>query len=263
MSEQNPYSAPASALTSEGVLEREHVYRYQPLDSLTRPLRGLIIATIAVLGFTVLTLLYQWWTLQHMADRQFASEQVMMRTAHVSDQLFAAASGFLALIHTASYIFGGMWIYRAACNVRALGAQGLDDKPGWAVGWYFIPLMNLVMPFRAMQQIWQSSRAPRQWNKQPTPGLLRWWWGLWLSVNLFGMGVGIIVARSKLHSSDIPGLIHGVQANTANHLLSMTACFVFLAIVMRIAKMQATQHAAMTPPALPAITRQPEPATTA
>jgi hypothetical protein len=262
MSEQNPYSTPASALTGEGVLEREQTYRYQPLDSLTRPLRGLIIATIAMLGVTVLALLYQWWTLQHMSDHLFASEKAMMRTAHVSDQLFAAASGFLALIHTAAYIFGGMWIYRAACNVRALGAQGLDDKPGWAVGWYFVPLMNLVMPFRALQQIWQGSRSPRQWKKLPTPGLLRWWWGLWLAVNFLGMGAGIVAARAKLHSTDIPGLIQGVQANTASHILTMVTCFVFLAVVMRIARMQASQHQAMMPPALPVTHKRPEPATT-
>ncbi|WP_266158166.1 DUF4328 domain-containing protein [Dyella silvatica] len=258
MSEQNPYSAPVSALSGDGVLERERSYRYQPLDSLNRPLRGLLIATIAMLGITMLTLAYQWWTLQRLVDHQYASDSIMRSTAHFSDRLFASASGFLALIHTAAYIFGGMWIYRAACNVRALGAQGLDDSPGWAVGWYFIPFAGLVMPFRAMRQIWAGSLAPRQWRKLPTPGLLRWWWGLWLGINLFGMVVGFFVARAKLHSSDIPGLIQGVQLSMLNYLLSIGACALFLTVVTRMAQMQAKQHLAMTPPALP-VSKWPEP----
>ncbi|MFC5740197.1 DUF4328 domain-containing protein [Dyella tabacisoli] len=252
--QENPYSAPASALSGNGVLERERAYSYQSLDSLTRPLRGLIIATIAMIGVTLVTLAYQWWTLQRTADHQFASDQTMMNAAHLSDQLFAAASGFLALVHFATYIFGGMWIYRAACNVRALGAQGLDDSPGWAVGWYFIPFASLAMPFRAMQQIWQSSLAPRQWKKLSTPGLLRWWWGMWLCINVFGMVVGIVVARSKLQSSNIPGLIQAVQITMLNYLVSITACTLFLMVVMRIAQMQAKQHLSMTPPALPPVT---------
>src|SRR5262249_29946861 len=40
-----------------------------------------------------------------------------------------------------------VWVYRANRNARALGAEGLAYSPGWSVGWFFVPLANLVMPY--------------------------------------------------------------------------------------------------------------------
>lgn len=46
-----------------------------------------------------------------------------------------------------------MWIYRANLNVRGFGAADMKFTPGWSVGWYFIPIMNLVRPYQAMKEI--------------------------------------------------------------------------------------------------------------
>ncbi|TDD71076.1 DUF4328 domain-containing protein [Jiangella aurantiaca] len=39
-----------------------------------------------------------------------------------------------------------VWQYRHAKNARLLGAQGGVSGPGWAIGGWFIPLANLVIP---------------------------------------------------------------------------------------------------------------------
>src|SRR5437868_6687462 len=44
------------------------------------------------------------------------------------------------------------WIHRANRNARALGAQGMRFTPGWAVGWYFIPIASLWKPYQAMKE---------------------------------------------------------------------------------------------------------------
>ncbi|SDU52766.1 DUF4328 domain-containing protein [Jiangella alkaliphila] len=41
-----------------------------------------------------------------------------------------------------------VWQYRHAKNARVLGAQGHVTSPGWAVGGWFIPLANLIIPAR-------------------------------------------------------------------------------------------------------------------
>jgi hypothetical protein len=46
---------------------------------------------------------------------------------------------------------------RANRNARALGATGMRFTPGWCVGWYFVPIMNLFRPYQAMKEIWMAS----------------------------------------------------------------------------------------------------------
>jgi hypothetical protein len=88
------------------------------------------------------------------------------------------------------------WVYRAAANSRALGAH-TTISPGWAVGWYFIPIANLWKPYEAMREIWKTSSSPLAWQSQPTPALLSWWWSfhlmsLLVSISFNPGGVGAL-----------------------------------------------------------------------
>lgn len=77
----------------------------------------------------------------------------------------------------------GMWIYRASANAHALSDE-MTITPGWAVGWYFVPIMNLVRPYQAMREIWLASHFRGNWHGEPAPGILGWWWGLWIVTNI-------------------------------------------------------------------------------
>jgi uncharacterized protein DUF4328 len=50
-----------------------------------------------------------------------------------------------------------MWLRRAVANLPALGARELRFTPGWAVGWWFVPLANLVVPLLIMVELWRAS----------------------------------------------------------------------------------------------------------
>src|SRR5688572_5676802 len=56
---------------------------------------------------------------------------------------FALAYVLFFLVLVVSIIVVGMWIYRAHANLSDAGVDGLEFTPGWAVGWYFIPIANL------------------------------------------------------------------------------------------------------------------------
>jgi hypothetical protein len=50
--------------------------------------------------------------------------------------------------------------------------------PGWSVGWFFVPLANLVMPYLVIREIWQAS-GPGQganWRRAPVSAVLSVWW---------------------------------------------------------------------------------------
>lgn len=94
---------------------------------------------------------------------------------------FAAIAQFLVFLVAGVMIL--RWIHRIVANAHAI-ADGLTISPGWAVGWYFVPVANLWKPFAAIREAWAVAVAPERWADIPAPALLRWWWGLWIATNI-------------------------------------------------------------------------------
>ena len=80
-----------------------------------------------------------------------------------------------------------VWLYRANANARALGADDMMVRPGWAIGWYFVPLANLAMPFVAMRELWKASTRPKDWQAIPSPATIPLWWACWLIAGFTGI----------------------------------------------------------------------------
>lgn len=84
------------------------------------------------------------------------------------------------------------WMYRAYANLSALDATGLNHSPGWAIGWWFIPFANLVMPYQIMKEIFVESTSefdpkndfftPTDWNPLE---VLFWWLAFIISQVLY------------------------------------------------------------------------------
>jgi hypothetical protein len=234
MSRVNPFSTPGSVASQSSAPSGQYVFRSP--NSLGNGVRGVIgafvLLTLAVLG----VMAYGLQLLQQGIDSGI--------TATLQDKL--AGAGWLQLnlfrlqlvLMLACYIWAGCWVYRMACNVRALGARGLDDSPGWAVGWYAVPVMNLVRPLRAMTQIWLGSQAPTRWQKLGTPSLLRLWWVFWIAGNLSYWFVTQYLKPEHtfdgLHTQQL--LLIGGQG------LNLCAAALFLMVVTRLTRVQVEQH---------------------
>lgn len=92
----------------------------------------------------------------------------------------------------ASAVMFCLWTFRVAKNAAAMGGR-LSITPGWAVGYYFIPIVNWWMPYSAMAQTWDASDPdPRSDPYQPrSHALLLAWWLSWLASS----GVDVVVSR--------------------------------------------------------------------
>ncbi|MBI1404164.1 MAG: DUF4328 domain-containing protein [Porphyrobacter sp.] len=90
------------------------------------------------------------------------------------------------VIFSASVIAVAMWIHRAHANLHEAGFEPLNFTPGWAVGWYFVPIANLFKPFQAMRELWNTSHGLADSYSAPAPGNLPAWWGLWIAGNILG-----------------------------------------------------------------------------
>ena len=67
-----------------------------------------------------------------------------------------------------------MWIHRASKNLAPLGWLDQQFSPGWAVGWWFVPIWWLFRPYQVMKEIWTGSGDSR------LSPLLGPWWAAWL-----------------------------------------------------------------------------------
>ncbi len=234
MSRVNSFSTPGSVPSAAAAQSRPFVFRSP--TSLGNGVRGVVAAfvllTLAVLG----VMAYGLQLLQQGIDSGI--------TTALQDKL--AGAGWLQLnlfrlqlvLMLACYIWAGCWIYRVACNVRALGAKGLDDSPGWAVGWYAVPVMNLVRPMRAMTQVWLASQAPARWQKLGTPRLLGVWWGFWIAGNLSYW----FVTQYLRPEHTFEGLHTQQMLLLCGQALNLAAAALFLLVVSRIGRMQVEEH---------------------
>ncbi|PZO78918.1 MAG: hypothetical protein DI629_10945 [Mesorhizobium amorphae] len=107
-----------------------------------------------------------------------------------SDRMQAAVGITQVLLTLVVVVTAAIWIRRANMAARALGAQNLRFTPNWAIGWYFVPLANLFMPFRAMAEIWRASGGAPDWKNEALPSFFAGWWGFWLASNVVGQFAG-------------------------------------------------------------------------
>ncbi len=126
-----------------------------------------------------------------------AAETVAIRTrlegASAVGDIVSVATGLLWLV----------WQYRAATNLRALGVRELRYSPAWAVGWWLIPVANLVMPYLTVRELYRASdpdAGATDWRR-PVPFLLPVWWAAWILPLMVGAAGLALSSRTSLAPS--------------------------------------------------------------
>jgi hypothetical protein len=103
-----------------------------------------------------------------------------------NDPGMALAYAGAAFLNLGSLLVAGIaflvWFHRACANAWALGAFPMSVTPGWAVGGFFVPFLNLVRPFQAMRETWVGSRRDHAHGSS----IIGLWWGTWLASGVLG-----------------------------------------------------------------------------
>jgi hypothetical protein len=152
--------------------EIDKPYLYKDLTTLTCWAKWLLRASLAVSVISVISGIMEYRLLQAIAAGQFDSDAEMTAAARANDlrQGIIGVAYIVLLLATSVVVL--VWIYGANRNAHAIGATGMRFTPGWAVGWYFIPIFNLWKPYQAMKEIWKASADPGNWQAQPRSALL-------------------------------------------------------------------------------------------
>ena len=131
-----------------------------------------------------------------------AVELAMLPATLMSDPTspeLAPVDGVLAILgilYTTVFVVGivfyCIWKVRVAKNARVLGTSNslqfhpgdhMTISPGWAVGFYFIPIVSLWKPFQAMNEIWEVTFSGT--SRQET-SIIGWWWFCWIVSGIAG-----------------------------------------------------------------------------
>jgi hypothetical protein len=185
--------------------------RYEPGGTL---LQGVIILMIANI---LLTAVGAWSTALEISllTRLEATEDVTDEEIDGND----ARQRFLGLLQLSLYIVLGIIflrsLSRANRNARSFGVKGMEFTPGWCMGWYFVPIMNLFKPYQAVQEIWRASTSTNgRWQDNPVPPILGIWWTMWIISAVAGQASFRMSMRaetiSQLRTSSIVTLVSDV-----------------------------------------------------
>ena len=190
----------------------------------------LLYLQIAISAVAVASGVLEYGVLSDMRDGNFASEAEMIQTAEANDTRQAFVGLFQVLIFLVSGIWILRWIYRACANARELATSPMQFSPGWAVGWYFIPIAFLWKPYQAMNEIWRVSANPRKPDSVPGSVLLTTWWFFFIVATLSGNAS----MRMTLRADEVGELIAANVVTQISDVASIPLAFALMAVVRRI-----------------------------
>jgi hypothetical protein len=182
--------------------------------------------------------------LRAMRNGSFSSEDEIVRLAEASDARQATVGALQVLIYLVSGIWILRWIYVAASNARALAASPMEFSPGWSVGWYFIPFLNLWKPYQAMKEIWRVSADPRNPDIVPASSLLSSWWLFYIVASLSGNAA----FRMSLRAEQVNQLLAANLVTRISDVAGIPLAIIFIFVVRRIRDNQAGARARATVP---------------
>jgi Domain of unknown function (DUF4328) len=196
--------------------------RWRSLRGLTTALTWLFAAHIFL---TVLLIIGVFNHLRVLGEEEVGG--LVLDTDAVNDaNAFPAEMIILSgLVGLAIFVLLIVWLYRAAKNNEVLGRQNPRLGPGWAIGGWFIPVANFVIPFIVLDDVWRGSdpsipRGDANWRRSSTLGAI-WAWlvtaVIWYIPTVIASSTGDVRADEpeKVRRDDILRIVGAVAGIVA------------------------------------------------
>jgi hypothetical protein len=184
---------------------------------------GRAIATLVLVGLGIIFSAAAVWTLLgqiNLLHRLEAQQPLAPGEAQANDRrvnLVGAAAGLPVL---AGMVIWMVWVHRAYRNLPVLTGRPTKFTPGWAVGYFLIPFVNLARIPQVMMELWNESDPEGPSGN----GLVLSWWICWI--------IGGVVARvaAALKDSAMAAAKPSIES-----LVSMSWAFVGYHIAVAVA----------------------------
>lgn len=197
---------------------------------LTGTLRGFFYATAAAALAAALAL----WNEARRFDAVASGSSGLGRLAD-AEEVSEGVVGVFSLCALVVAVLTIIWWYQAYQAVERTGAARRRWSAGWAVGGWFIPFANLIIPKLVLNEIDRVSAAATDgvdgWSRRPVTATVNWWWGCFVTGSLL-LGSGTSIAADQverglpdpdLYSTGLSASAFGFAVSVAAALLGAAA----------------------------------------
>ncbi|MEK7252327.1 MAG: DUF4328 domain-containing protein [Actinomycetota bacterium] len=131
-----------------------------------------------------------------------------------------------------------IWWYQAYSAIDRSGATGRSWSSGWAVGGWFIPFANFVIPKLVLNEIDRVSAVAAEgsgeWRSRPLLSIANWWWAAFVTgAVLFAAGSGITADQVERGVTDADLYSTGLWLTAAGLAVDVAAAL-FGAAAIRV-----------------------------
>jgi hypothetical protein len=134
-------------------------------------------------------------------DRLLGGEDVSYEEVSDSDDRTAIAGGLQGLAFGVNAIVWIAWFRRAYINIPRISDCDLRYRAGWAIGAWFVPILNLFRPKQMINDVWRASDPAGQrgmpCHESPVAAVLHWWWAAWLVSGWVANAAGRLLFQSE------------------------------------------------------------------
>jgi hypothetical protein len=214
---------------------------YIPLRGRAQAVTVVFVITAVVCAGAVISDILEW----RLLDRMIAGDDWTDAEATSND----TRQSVIGLVQFALLIAGAVvfirWMHGAYRNLDLVAPGERRYSAGWAIGSWFVPIMNLFRPKQMINDIW---RAGGRDYADAQPGLLLLsWWVLWL------ISRWIVSAAGRFYQNGETA--EEIQTGTVLYLISdamSVVCAILAIVVVRKGTERLDAKAAAAPPEPPA-----------
>jgi hypothetical protein len=136
-----------------------------------------------------------------------------------SDDRLAVGGAALLATFLVSAVIWLFWFHRAYRNLESFAPVGLRFGTGWAVGAWFVPILNWFRPKQIANDIWRGTDpqpSPQQgWTDRPVAPLVHWWWASWLVASLLGNVSARMIGEARTLAEERAAVLIDIAAGVS------------------------------------------------
>ena len=198
-------------------------------------------------------------TFSHRAElRVTTDEPVLPETAAPNDTQTPGIAKLKLAALLGTGILWLLWLRQAYRNLALVGSKRSRFTPRQAIGYWFIPFVNVVWAYQVMKDLWLRSESMNDrdaYDQLPAPSFLSAWWGIFLADG----GLAIAVPSLLRQAGTPADLIDVTDLGIVVNLVGAVAVLLAIGVVRGIDRRQqcfeatlsdlpaAVQRAAHTP----------------
>jgi hypothetical protein len=168
------------------IINLRPMYEYKPLDIISNIL--MILFGLGII-FSVVNIYSDANDISFLSDNIDSGGVLYYDESKFQNIVVLIIQVLYLPVYIVSFVIYLIWVRRSYRNLHSLQLKQTEYSSGWAIGSYFVPILNLFRPYSIMKEIWFGSQP--QYNlpdenemekvkRLTSTTFLKFWWTVFL-----------------------------------------------------------------------------------